>query len=262
MNAYDTAGTLLGRVATTGVLNAPWGIAQAPANFGSLSGDLLIGNFGDGRINAFKENADGTWTPDGGLKGLDGSPLSINGLWAIQFGSGAANNGQRNHLYFTAGPLGEQAGLFGRIIPNLGEAGGTVPATLSLTLGTPAGFGAFTPGLAKDYDATTNATVISSAGDAALSVADPSATNTGKLVNGTFTLAAPVTASAASAGGTSAAGGAVGGSSAPTSVLTYSAPKSNDAVTVTFKQAVGANEALRTGTYSKALTFTLSTTTP
>ena len=69
-----------------------------------------------------------------------------------------------------------------------------MPATLSLTLGTPAGFGAFTPGVAKDYTASTTATVISSAGDATLSVADPSATNTGKLVNGTFALAQPVSA--------------------------------------------------------------------
>ena len=105
------------------MLNAPWGIAKADPNFGAFGGDLLIGNFGDGRINAFHENADGTWTPSGRLKDLNGQPLSIGGLWAIQFGSGAANNGQRNHLYFTAGPHGEQAGLFGRIIPNPGEAG-------------------------------------------------------------------------------------------------------------------------------------------
>ncbi len=71
-----------------------------------------------------------------------------------------------------------------------GGVGGTVPATLSLTLGTPAAFGAFTPGIAKDYFATTNATVTSTAGDAALSVADPSTTNTGKLVNGSFALRA------------------------------------------------------------------------
>jgi uncharacterized protein (TIGR03118 family) len=262
VSAFDFAGNFLGRVASTGVLNAPWGVAMADPNFGAYGGGLLIGNFGDGRINAFKENADGTWTPDGGLKNLDGTPLSISGLWAIQFGSGAANNGQKNHLYFTAGPFGETQGLFGRIIPNPGQAGGTVPATLSLTLGTPASFGAFTPGVAKDYTASTTANVISSAGDAALSVSDPSTTNTGKLVNGTFTLAQPVSATAASAAGTAAAGGPVGGSAAPTSLLTYAGPTSNDSVTVTFKQSIGANEALRTGAYSKTLTFTLSTTTP
>jgi uncharacterized protein (TIGR03118 family) len=262
VDAYDFAGNFLSRVAAGGVLNAPWGIAKADPNFGAFGGDLLIGNFGDGRINAFHENADGTWTPSGGLKALNGSPLSIQGLWAIQFGSGAANNGQRNHLYFTAGPLGEQAGLFGRIIPNPGEAGGTVPATLSLTLGTPASFGAFTPGVGKDYTASATATVTSSAGDATLTVADPSTTNTGKLVNGTFTLAQPVMATATSAVGTAGPGGAVGGSAAPTNLLTYAGPTSNDAVAVNFKQTIGANEALRTGSYSKTFTFTLSTTNP
>ena len=69
-----------------------------------------------------------------------------------------------------------------------GTVGGNVPATLSLTLGTPASFGAFTPGVARDYTASTTANVISTAGDATLSVADPSSTNTGHLVNGSFFL--------------------------------------------------------------------------
>ncbi len=143
-----------------------------------------------------------------------------------------------------------------------GGAGGTVSPTLSLTLGTPASFAPFTPGLAKTYTAGTTATVISSAGDAALSVADPSTSNTGHLVNGTFTLPSALKASATSAAGTAAAGGAVGGSAAPTSLLTYGGPVSNDAVAVAFAQDIGQTDALRTGTYSKTLTFTLSTTTP
>ncbi len=138
-----------------------------------------------------------------------------------------------------------------------GGVGGSVPATLSLTLGTPAAFGAFTPGLAKDYTAGTTATVISTAGDAALSVADPSATATGHLVNGTFSLPAPLQANA-----NNGAFSEVKGSSAPATLLTYSAPISNDVVALGFKQAIGATDALRTGTYAKTLTFTLSTTTP
>ena len=137
-----------------------------------------------------------------------------------------------------------------------GGVGGTVPATLSLTLGPPAMFGAFTPGVARDYFANTLATVTSTAGDAALSVADPSSVATGRLVNGSFSLAQAVQAGT---GGTYAA---VGGSSAPTTVKTWSGPTSNEGVTVGFKQSIAANEPLRTGTYSKTLTFTLSTTNP
>ena len=73
-----------------------------------------------------------------------------------------------------------------------GGVGGTVPATLALTLGAPASFGAFTPGVAREYTASTTATVVSSAGDAALSVADPSTTAPGHLVNGAFALPAPL----------------------------------------------------------------------
>ncbi len=140
--------------------------------------------------------------------------------------------------------------------------GGTVPATLSLTLGTPATFGFFTPGLAKTYTGSTTANVISSAGDSALSIADPSATATGHLVNGTFSLPSAVKATASSSGGTSTAGGAVAGSASPLTLLTYGVPVSNDAVTVAFAQDIGSTDALRTGAYSKTLTFTLSTTTP
>jgi hypothetical protein len=142
------------------------------------------------------------------------------------------------------------------------EAGATVPATLSLALGAAPNFGAFAAGVGATYNASTTANVVTTAGDGLLTVSDPSSTATGRLVNGTFSLAAPIMASATSPGGTGAAPAAVGGSAAPTSLLTYTAPKSNDTVTLSFSQAVGENEALRTGTYSKALTFTLSTTTP
>jgi PKD repeat protein len=143
-----------------------------------------------------------------------------------------------------------------------GTATGTVPATLSLSLGTPASFGAFTAGVAKTYSAGTTANVISTAGDATLSVADPSSVATGHLVNGSFSLPSPLTAKAASAGGTGGAFAPVGGSANPTTLLTYAGPRSNDSVAISFEQAIGANDALRTGSYSKTLTFTLSTTTP
>jgi hypothetical protein len=134
--------------------------------------------------------------------------------------------------------------------------GGTVPPVLALTLGAPASFGAFTPGVAQEYSASTTANVVSTAGDGTLSVADPSATATGRLVNGAFSLPQPVLAS----GG----GGflPVGGVATPITLRTWSGPVSNDALTIAFRQAIGAGDALRTGTYSKTLTFTLSTTAP
>jgi hypothetical protein len=125
--------------------------------------------------------------------------------------------------------------------------GGTVPATLALTLGQPASFGAFTPGVASDYSATTTATVVSTAGDAALTVADTDATHPGRLVNGAYVMAQALK---------------VGGAALPATLKTYTAPASNDQVPVTFQQSIAANDPLRTGTYAKTLTFTLSTTTP
>jgi hypothetical protein len=118
-----------------------------------------------------------------------------------------------------------------------GGAGGSVPATLSLTLGVPASFGAFTPGVAREYTATTTANVISTAGDAQLTTSDP-----GHLANGQFTLPQPLRVEI--------------------SPSNWSGPFSNGTATLTFKQAIGASDALRTGAYSRTLTFTLSTTTP
>jgi hypothetical protein len=143
-----------------------------------------------------------------------------------------------------------------------GGAGGTVPATLSLTLGTPASFGAFTPGIGKDYVASMTANVISTAGNAGLGVADGASNATGHLVNGTFSLPSVLQAKASSPAGTGGALADVGGSASPTSLLTYAGPTSNDPVKVDFQQHISANDALRTGSYSKTLTFTLSTTAP
>ncbi len=126
----------------------------------------------------------------------------------------------------------------------------------------PRSFGAFTPGITKTYLASTTATVISTAGDALLSVADPSSLGTGHLVNGTFVLAQPLQARARNAANTGTAYNNVGSSASPLNLLTYAAPISNDAVSLEFSQLVNSTDPLRTGSYSKALTFTLSTTTP
>ena len=115
--------------------------------------------------------------------------------------------------------------------------GGTVPPTLSLTLGAAPSFGAFTPGTERTYTAQTTANVISSAGDATLT-----ATPAGHLANGAFTLPDPLGISL--------------------SKSSWNAPVSNDPVAVSFSQHIGANDALRTGSYSTTVTFTLSTTNP
>jgi hypothetical protein len=123
-----------------------------------------------------------------------------------------------------------------------GTVNGSVPATLALTLGAPASFGAFTPGVTREYSASTTATVTSSAGDATLTVADPSTNHTGHLVNGSFFLQQPLQGLGV--------------------IKTWNAPTTNESVPVTFKQSIAASEGLRTGAYGKTLTFTLSTTTP
>jgi hypothetical protein len=138
--------------------------------------------------------------------------------------------------------------------------GGTVAATVSLSLTGTGVLGPFAAGVGKDYEATVPATVVTTAGDAALSVADPGSNATGHLVNGAFSLPQALQVKATNAAHPSSAFAALG--TGALSLLTYVLPASNDTVTVTFKQAIGTNDALRTGTYRKVLTFTLSTTTP
>jgi hypothetical protein len=116
VDAFATDGTFLGRVATHGRLNAPWGLAWAPADFGRFSNDLIVGNFGDGKLHAYRWDGK-HWHPDGELKGANHKPLDIDGLWAIEFGGGVntANDGAANTLFYTAGPDDEAAGAFGTI---------------------------------------------------------------------------------------------------------------------------------------------------
>jgi uncharacterized protein (TIGR03118 family) len=114
VSAFGTDGTFHGRVASFGDLNAPWGLAKAPPNFGKFSGNLLVGNFGDGRIHAFKWTAEDGWEAHGVIKGVNHRPISIDGLWGIGFGNGTGS-GPTNSLFFAAGPDDETHGLFGSI---------------------------------------------------------------------------------------------------------------------------------------------------
>jgi uncharacterized protein (TIGR03118 family) len=125
VDVFDTQGVFVKRLINDGgVLNAPWGLALAPSDFGTFSNDLLVGNFGDGLINAFDPT---TGAFLGQLSDANGNPIQIDGLWALTFGNGA-RAGKTNELFFTAGINDEAHGLFGKLeakpVPE--------PATISL----------------------------------------------------------------------------------------------------------------------------------
>ena len=116
VDVYNTVGTLLGRVASKDDLNAPWGLAMASPSFGEFANDLLVGNFGDGHITAYEQQPNGSFKDRGQLRGVDGKPLEIDGLWALEVSTGG-QNGTPGTLFFTAGPNDENDGLFGTITP-------------------------------------------------------------------------------------------------------------------------------------------------
>jgi uncharacterized protein (TIGR03118 family) len=101
----------LRRFASRGPLNSPWGVTRASFAFGRFSGDILVGNFGNGKIHAF--DSDGHFL--GTLRDANGKPIIIDGLWKLTLGGGAKSSSDT--LYFTAGPNGETDGLFGTITP-------------------------------------------------------------------------------------------------------------------------------------------------
>jgi uncharacterized protein (TIGR03118 family) len=111
VSVFDPSTDTFSRLVSQGALNSPWGVAVAPLTFGSVGGDLLVGNFGDGLINAYNPisgNLVGT------LATFSGTPIVNDGLWALDFGNGG-NGGLVNSLYITAGPADETGGVFARI---------------------------------------------------------------------------------------------------------------------------------------------------
>jgi uncharacterized protein (TIGR03118 family) len=150
VDVFDTEGNLLQSAISQGNLNAPWGMALAPAGFGTLGGDLLVGNFGDGLINAYDPTS---YAFIGQVKDASGNPITNSGLWEIVFGANGA--GDPNTLYFAAGINGEKDGLFGSIAaaattgtPNFTFSTSTStvsvtasqPGTATLSLGSQDGF--------------------------------------------------------------------------------------------------------------------------
>ena len=116
VDVFNASGKFIRRLVAHGPLNSPWGIAKAPANFGTFSQTLLVGNFGDGTINAFNIK---TGAFLGTLSDSGGTPIVIDGLWALEFGTTKAANGKNvPTLFFSAGPNGENDGLVGNIKAN------------------------------------------------------------------------------------------------------------------------------------------------
>jgi uncharacterized protein (TIGR03118 family) len=130
VTAFDENGNMLGRIGAMGTLNSPWGLAIAPSGFGSIAGDLLVGNFGDGRINVF--------SPDpaspaflGQLTDVKtGQPLAIDGLWGLIPGNGSGA-GNIHDIYFTAGPNDESGGVLG-VLQSVPEPNAAILALIAL----------------------------------------------------------------------------------------------------------------------------------
>jgi uncharacterized protein (TIGR03118 family) len=110
VDVFTNDGAFVRRLVTRGALDSPWGLATAPAGFGQFSGDLLVGNFGNGHINVYSP---ATGAHLGQLRRANGRPIVIDGLWGLQFGNG--NAAKTNQLIFSAGPDGEAHGLLGKI---------------------------------------------------------------------------------------------------------------------------------------------------
>jgi uncharacterized protein (TIGR03118 family) len=110
VDVYSTTGKLVKQLVSRGRLDSPWGLQIAPAGFGTFRGDLLVGNFGDGRINAYNPM---NGAPEGTLRSPNGKPITIDGLWGLQFGNGVA--GDPMALLFSAGPNSEANGLLGML---------------------------------------------------------------------------------------------------------------------------------------------------
>ncbi len=111
VDVFSNDGALIRRLVSHGQLNSPWGLALAPAGFGGFGGALLVGNFGDGHINAYNPD---TGAHLGQLRGPGGHPIVIDGLWGLRFGNG--NAAKTGELVFSAGPNGEADGLLGKIV--------------------------------------------------------------------------------------------------------------------------------------------------
>jgi uncharacterized protein (TIGR03118 family) len=126
VDVFDFSGNFVSRFASAGALNAPWGIASAPSGFGSIGGDVVIGNFGDGKINIFKPNGTQLATSVGPLAGSNGQPFAFQGLWSLVFGNGDSDK-PLTTLFYTAGFANQMDGVFGSITSSTTTTTTTTP---------------------------------------------------------------------------------------------------------------------------------------
>jgi uncharacterized protein (TIGR03118 family) len=126
VDVFDFNGNFINRFASAGPLNAPWGIARAPAGFGSFEGDLLIGNFGDGTINIFAPNGTSLATSMGPMTVNSDVTFSVPGLWSLVFGDGDSDKPVTT-LFYTAGFADQTDGVFGSIAVSSTTATTTTP---------------------------------------------------------------------------------------------------------------------------------------
>ena len=126
VDIFDFSGSFISRFASAGVLNAPWGIALAPAGFGSVDGGLLISNFGDGTINIFAPNGSSLAVSMGPITVNNGVTLAIPGLWSLVFGNGDSDK-PLTTLFYTAGFADQTDGVFGSIAPTSTAVSGPAP---------------------------------------------------------------------------------------------------------------------------------------
>jgi uncharacterized protein (TIGR03118 family) len=128
VDEFDLEGHLQHRVASGGPLDSPWGLAIAPSGFGEFAHDLLVGNFGDGTINAFAPKTDQFL---GKVLGANGAPIAIGDLWALIPGNGGPNSDPQK-IYFTAGVQNEAHGLFGSLAPIPDHSAMSMPGSHSM----------------------------------------------------------------------------------------------------------------------------------
>jgi uncharacterized protein (TIGR03118 family) len=144
VDLFSASGTMISRITSDSHLNAPWGVVVPPAGFGALAGDLLVGNFGDGAINAYNFST-GAFVDQ--MKDSGGAPIVNASLWDMVFGTGGAQTGDPNTMYITAGLTNEMHGLFAAITANTTPPPATgdfsiaaSPSTLTIAAGKPAAF--------------------------------------------------------------------------------------------------------------------------